>query len=97
MPLYNVDLDCPRCGKRHGVYGGLHGGLLIPNGLDRAGTITELYEGQELPDVLVSLMTETPWCDEVQEHVPMDDPARVHLMSKVSDRSEVGKWWESRP
>ena len=29
MKLYNVDLDCPRCGKLHGVYGGLWGGLVI--------------------------------------------------------------------
>ena len=53
MKLYNVDLDCPRCGKRHEVYGGLWGGLVIENGPDRAGTIAELHEGRELPGVLV--------------------------------------------
>jgi len=56
--------------------------LLIPNGPDRAGTIAELYEGQELPGVLVRLMTDTPWCDQVQEYFPMTDPARVHLTPK---------------
>ena len=68
--LYNVDLDCPGCG------------VLIPNGPDRRGTIAELYEGQELPTVLVRLMTDTPWCDEVQEYVPIGDPASVHLTPK---------------
>ena len=82
VSLYNVDLDCPRRGKRHEVYGWPAGGLLIPNGPDRAGTIAELYEGQELPSVLVRLMNDTPWCDEVGEYVPMDDPARVILTPK---------------
>ena len=50
---------------------------------DRPGTIAELYEGQELPGMLVWLMTDTPWCDEVQEYVPMDDPARIHLTPKA--------------
>ena len=50
---------------------------------DCAGTTAELYEGQELPEVLVDLMTDTPWCDEVQEYVPMDDPARVHLVPEA--------------
>ena len=71
MASCNVDFDCPRCGKRHEVCGGL-----IENGPDRTGTIAELYEGRELPGVLVSLMTDTPWCDEVGEYAPMDDPAR---------------------
>jgi hypothetical protein len=35
-------------------------GLLIPNGPDRAGTIADLYEGQDLPDALVELMTGPP-------------------------------------
>jgi hypothetical protein len=48
-----VDLDCPRCGKRHGVYGWPGGGLGIENWPDRAGTIVELYEGRRLPTVLV--------------------------------------------
>lgn len=39
----------------------------------------ELYEERDLPGVLVELMNDTPWCDEVGEYVPMDDPARVHL------------------
>ena len=77
-----VDLVCPRCGKLHGVYGGLWGGLLILNGPDHAGTIAELYEGQELPGVLVRLMNDTPWCDQVEEYVPRDDPARAHLTPK---------------
>ena len=34
MKLYNVDLDCPRCDKLHGVYGGLWGGVVIENGPD---------------------------------------------------------------
>ena len=55
------------------------GCLVIENGPDRPGTIAELYEGQELPGVLVRLMTDTPWCDQVGEYVPMDDPARVVL------------------
>ena len=50
--------------------------MVIPNGPDHAGTIAELHEGQELPGVLVPLMTDTPWCDEVGEYVPMEDPAR---------------------
>ena len=83
MKLYHVDLDCPRCGKRHGVYGGLVGGLVIENGPDHAGTIAELYEGQELPGVLVRLMTDAPWCDQVEAYVPMDDPARVYLTPKA--------------
>ena len=65
--LYNVDLDCLRCGKLHWVYGGPGCGVLIPNGPDRPGTVAELYEGQELPGVLVRLMTDTPWCEEVWE------------------------------
>ena len=44
------------------------GGLVIPNGPDRAGTIAELYAGQELPAVQVQLM---------------DDPARVHFAPKA--------------
>ena len=36
-----------------------------------------------LPGVLVRLMTDTPWCDQVQEYVPMDDPAGVHLTPKA--------------
>ena len=52
-------------------------------GPDRAGPIAELYKGRELPDVLVRLMTDTPWCDEVGQYVPMDDPARVHLTPKA--------------
>jgi hypothetical protein len=31
----------------------------------RYGTIAELYADRELPGVLVELMTDTPWCDEV--------------------------------
>ena len=77
--LYNVDLDCPRCGKLHWIYGGPGCGPLIPNDLDRAGTIAELYEGQDLPGALLRLMTDLPWCDQVQEYVPMDDPARVSV------------------
>jgi len=49
VALYNVDLDCPRCGKRHEVYGWPGGGLLIPKSPDGAGTITELYEGESCP------------------------------------------------
>ena len=66
MALYNVDLDCPRCGRRHEVYGGPGLGLIIPNGPDRTGTTAELYAGQGLPAVLVTLITDTPWCDEVE-------------------------------
>jgi len=58
------------------------GGLLLPNGPDRAGTIAERHEGRELPGVRVRLMTGTPWCAEVQEYVLMDDPARIHLIPK---------------
>jgi len=32
-----------------------------PNGPDRPGTIAELYADQELPDVLVWLMIDSPW------------------------------------
>jgi len=53
MTLYNVDFDCPRCRKVHGVCGGPGCGLVIPNGPDRAGTIAEQYEGRRLPTVLV--------------------------------------------
>ena len=60
MALYNVDPDCPRCGKHHGVHGWPGGGLLIPNGPDRPGTIADLYEGQELPGVPVQLRTDMP-------------------------------------
>ena len=55
------------------------GGLLVESGPDHAGTVAELYEGRGLPGVLVRLMTDTPWCDEVQAYVPMDDLARVVL------------------
>ena len=50
MKMYDVDFDCPRCGKIHGVWGGTGCGLRIENGPDRAGTIAELCEGRELPE-----------------------------------------------
>jgi len=80
--LYSVRFDCPRCGKIHGVIGGFVGGLVIENGPDHVGTIAELYKGQALPAVLVRLLNDMPWCDQVEEYVLMDDPARVHLTPK---------------
>ena len=68
------------------MYCGLGCGLLMENGPDRPRTIAELYAGRELPGVLVDLMTDTPWCDQVQEYVPMDDPARIHLRPKAAIR-----------
>lgn len=31
---------------------------------DRTGTIAELYEGQELPAVLVELLNDNVWCEQ---------------------------------
>jgi len=31
---------------------------------------------REIFAILVRLMTDTPWCDEVEAYVPMDGPAR---------------------
>ena len=33
--------------------------------------------------MLVGLMTDMPWCDDVREYVPMHAPARVHLTPKA--------------
>ncbi len=82
MAIYNVDLDCPRCGTAHRVIGGLVGSLMIENGPDRPGTIAELYEGRELPAVLVRLLNDKVWCETLGEYGLMDDPARVHLTPK---------------
>ena len=79
MSWYNVDFHCPRCGQVHGVIGGLWGGLQIEHGPDREGTIAELYAGWPLPDVLVQLLNDAVWCDGVEDHVIMADPARVVL------------------
>ncbi len=46
---------------------------------EQAERYHELYEGRELPGVLVRLVTDTPWCDRVQESFPTDDPARVSV------------------
>ena len=46
---------------------------------ERLEELAELYEGTELPGVLVRPMKDTLWCDEVKEYVPMDDPARLIL------------------
>ena len=78
MSWYIVELSCPRCGKVHPVWSEFQ----IPDGPTEAGTVAELYVGQELPEMLVRLMNDKPWCEEVQEYVPMDDPARVHLRAK---------------
>lgn len=59
--------------SQKGHYGGVR-----DLGRWRTGILKE-SDGRELPGVPVDLMTDTPWCDEVQEYVPMDDPARIHL------------------
>jgi hypothetical protein len=81
MKLYNVDFDCPRCGKIHGVWGG--SGVRIENGPDRAGTIAELYKGRELPHVPVRLMNDKPECETLGGYLLMDDPARVIITPKA--------------
>ena len=47
-----------------------------------AGTIAELYEGQELPGVLVELLNDKVQCETLGDYVLMDDPARVYLTPK---------------
>lgn len=84
MAWYNVDLGCPRCGKNHGVIGGIAGGLVIDNGADRPGTIAERYEGQELPRVLVELLNDNVWCDQVGDYTPPGNPLRVTLTPQSS-------------
>ena len=59
------------------------GNPVVESGPDRAGTVAELYECPELRGVLVGLMTDTPWRDEVGEYAPIDEPARVHLTPKA--------------
>jgi hypothetical protein len=78
-----MEFDCPRCGKIHGVWGGPGCGLQIANDPDRAGTIAELYEGRELPDVLKSLMNDVVECETLGGYLLMNDPARIHLSPKT--------------
>lgn len=67
----------------HGVIGGPGGGLVIENGPDRPGTIAELYEGRELPAVLVRLLNDKVWCEQAGDYILIADPARVQLTPKA--------------
>jgi hypothetical protein len=79
---YNVDFDCPRCGKIHGVLGWPGGGLRIENGPERAGTVAELYADRELATVLVGKLNDKVWCGQAGDYILMDDPARLILTRK---------------
>ena len=61
------------------------GSLRIENGPDRLGTVAELYEGRDLPAVLVRRLNDKVWCEQAGEYVLMDDPARVHLTQKAGN------------
>ena len=72
---YRVDYNCHVCGQIHWV---IHE-LLVPGGPVQAGSLDELYPAGELPAVVVRLLGDLVWCDEVADYVELEDPARVYL------------------
>lgn len=72
---YSVDVVCPECGGSHSLIRNLQ----LRPGPDKAGSVADLYAGEELPAALVVLLAEKVWCDEVGHWVQQPDPTQMFL------------------
>lgn len=70
-----VEVACPKCGRNHRMIRNLQLRLSPAS----AGSVAELYAGEELPSVLVVLLGDKVWCDKVGHYVQQPDPARMFL------------------
>ena len=75
-PHYIVHYHCHVCGRMHLV----SSAFPLPGGPTEPCTLADLYPAGNFPPRVVRFLTNyLLWCDQANDYIERDDPARLHL------------------